>query len=127
MDGSLDIIWVWTLQGVMAVMSQCLVVHQAAYAGRARSSSTFASRFLGDESAWNALTSSGVGRVPVTSRLTRRRNSASVQTSDGTTPSLLSLATTSRSTCVGAATSGYFGPTCSETGRMACVTPTPLS
>ena len=60
-------------------------------------SSIFAARLSGDVIGQECVTSSGVGSVPVRSRLTRRRNSASVQISDGTIPTFRSLFSTSSS------------------------------
>ena len=55
------------------------------------------------------------------SRLTRRRNSSSLLSSDGITPSFDNLATTSSSIFVGVGTSGYDSPVWSDTGRITCV------
>src|SRR5262245_16826800 len=79
---------------LLPVQSQKRVAHQAAYAGVFSSSSILVERFVVEGSARNASTSAAVGNVPVRSRLTRRRNSASVQRSEGTSPSFLSFWTT---------------------------------
>ena len=76
-------------RSVLPVRSHKRVVHQATYVGRSSSSSIFLWRLSGDLSARKATTSSAAGSVPVRSRLTRRRNSPSLQTSDGTIPNLL--------------------------------------
>ena len=51
-----------------------------------------ASACRGDRSARKARTSSGVGRVPITSSVTRRRNSASDAGPEGSMPRARSLA-----------------------------------
>ena len=65
--------------------------------------------------------------VPVTSMATRRRNSASEQTGDGTIPSLRNLACTNSSIFVAATCVGSSAPARSETARITGTDATPLS
>src|SRR6188472_936419 len=99
---------------LLPVMSQSMVVQRAAYAGVASSSSTLRARLSDVESLRNARTSFDDGRVPLMSRLARRRNSSSVQTSDGIDPIFESLLRTSSSIFVLAAICGKFFPVLSE-------------
>ena len=84
--------WAPSLSELTRSTSPHFNVQKSTYSGRSSRRSTSLVRLSGSLSARNSSTSSGAGVVPITSSIARRRNSASEQSGDGTSPSSRHLA-----------------------------------